>query len=327
MILIRFIEYIDNQGMDLRQLEYFVTVAEERSFTRAASALHVVQSTVSAGVQALERDVGATLIVRTTRTLHLSPAGEELLRRGRELLAAERAALAAVRSSDGIIGGRLRLGAPAAELPFDLPELLGRYRRRFPEVQLRLSTSPSGSAGLRQDVLDDRLDAAFSSVSAPHPALVSTEVASATVVLVVPVGHPLAGAGPVPLPRIADEAFIDFPEGFGQRAVSDEAFLTAGARRTVTTETTTAAMVIAFVRHGLGVALLPRTAALGQAGVVVVPLAPPIPSWRISLTLPAQRWRPPALGALLALIDADRDVRGRAPTTPSHDSGGPARSL
>lgn len=289
--------------MDLRQLEYFVAVANAQSFTRAAESLHVSQSTVSAGIKALEREVGVPLIIRTTRQFHLSPAGQELLVRGQGLLADEQAALAAVRQVDGVVSGRLRLGAPTFEPPFDLPELLARFRQRYPAVELQLISSPTGSVGMRQDVVDNQLDAAFSSDAAPHPALSVREIARTPVVLVVAGDHELASRRSAALADIAAEPFIDFPPGFGLRAIADEAFRAAGLRRSVMVESSTAAMILAFVRNGLGIALLPESAVGEQPGIVTLALSDADLTWTVSLICHARRWQPPALGALIGLLD------------------------
>jgi DNA-binding transcriptional LysR family regulator len=290
--------------VELRQLEYFVAVADERSFSRAAEKLHVVQSTVSAAIQALERELSTQLIIRSARQFILTPAGSELQSHGRELLRAERTAVEAVLASTGVVSGQLRLGAPASAIPLDVPALLGRYQQRFPNVDIRFVTSPAGSSGLQQSVLDGTLDAAFSSLGAGHPDLVTTEVAAAPVDLIVPGSHHLAGRAQVSLAEVATERFIDFPLGFGQRAVTDRAFHAAHLTRHIAIEISSATTAADFVRHGLGVALLPRSAVVIRDDLSRV-IIDPAPQWQIYFTHHAQRWRPPALSALLEMLHLD----------------------
>ncbi|WP_137824693.1 LysR family transcriptional regulator [Brevibacterium sp. 2SA] len=313
--------------MDLRQLEYFVAVANAQSFTRAAESLHVSQSTVSAGVKALEREVGVSLIIRTTRQFHLSPAGTEMLMRGQSLLADEQAALAAVRRADGVVSGRLRLGAPTFEPPFDLPDLLARFRQRYPAVELQLISSPTGSVGMRQDVIDNQLDAAFSSDPTPHPALSVREIARTPVVLVVADDHELATQSTVTLADIAEDPFIDFPAGFGLRAIADDAFRAVGLRRSVMVESSTAAMILAFVRNGLGIALLPESAVRQAPGVVTLGLRDAALHWSISLICHQRRWQPPALTALVELLDdAEAEDAGDGDSGKAAGHGDPSRA-
>src|SRR3954469_507874 len=127
--------------MELRHFEYFVAVAEERSFTRAAARLHVVQSGVSAVIKALERELGAELLERTSKRVALTDAGEALLPRARAALDAARAARGAVDEVRGGVRGTVRIGTLTSVGMIDVPALLGRFHRAYPEVRLQLAVS------------------------------------------------------------------------------------------------------------------------------------------------------------------------------------------
>src|SRR5258706_2856591 len=116
--------------MELRQLEYFLAVGEERHFTRAAQRVHIVQSGLSASVHALERELGAPLFIRTTRHVELTEEGRALVGEARAVLAAADRARDAVAGVRGLLRGRLSVGTIQALPVVDLPELLGRFRRR-----------------------------------------------------------------------------------------------------------------------------------------------------------------------------------------------------
>src|SRR6476661_8759254 len=124
--------------MELRQLEAFVTVAEERNFTRAAARLHIAQSGLSATVRSLERELRTVLFVRSTRKVDLSAAGAALLPEARRTLAAALAASSAVASVEGLHRGTLTLGVMQSSELFDLSGRLARYRSRFPGIRLKL---------------------------------------------------------------------------------------------------------------------------------------------------------------------------------------------
>src|SRR5574340_1373209 len=128
--------------MELRQLECFVAVAEERNFTRAAERLHVAQSGLSATIRGLERELHAPLFRRTTRQVTLTPAGVALLGEARRTLSAARAAVGAVAAVEGLERGTLTLGIMQSSL-FDLPSILSHYREAYPGVELRLRHAPS----------------------------------------------------------------------------------------------------------------------------------------------------------------------------------------
>src|ERR1019366_4208172 len=133
--------------MELRQLEHFVAVAEERSFTRAAQRLHLVQSAVSASIRTLERDLEAELLSRTTQRVALTDAGATLLPQARRILAEV---------------------AAAQDLVADVPGLLGRLRVSHPRLQIRLRYADGGSSELAEHLRDGRVDVAIVSLPDQH---------------------------------------------------------------------------------------------------------------------------------------------------------------
>ena len=289
--------------MELRHLQYFVTVAEERNFTRAAARLHVVQSGVSAAIKALERELGAELLHRTSKHVALTDAGAALLPGARATLDAARDARDALDQVRGGLRGTLRVGTMTSLGILDLARLLGRYHRRYPEVVLQTSVAPSGSQGLVEALADGRLDLAFVSVPGRAPAGIQwRELASTPLDLVVPAGHRLADADEVRIEMFADEPFVDFPIGYGNRSVTDRAFAAADLRRHVAIEITDIVAAADFVREGIGVALLPRVAVrpgddLRQVVVTGADLA-----WPLEVATPTARAPGAAARALLALL-------------------------
>lgn len=289
-------------GVELRHLNCFVVVAQEQNFTRAAARLNLVQSAVSAAIKALERELGATLFDRG-QPVTLTDAGAALLPRAQETLDAARAATDAVDQVRGGLRGTVRIGTMLSISLFDLPALLGRFHRAHPMVTIQVRAAPRGSAGLAESLLDGSLDVAFLSVPGPAPqGLTVRTLASVPIVLVVPADHRLAGRGTVPLRSLAGEAFVDFPQGYGNRAVVDRAFLTAGVERDVTLEAVDIALGAQFVRHGLGLALLPDYIVPDDPELQVVRIADPALSWDFSVAT-ATRRRPSA---------AAREVLARA---------------
>src|ERR1700741_4560857 len=122
--------------MELRALEYFVAVAEERHFTRAAARVHVSQSGLSATVRSLESELHEPLFERTTRRVQLTSAGEALLPEARRALAAARSGVDAVRAVRGLQRGTIWLGVMQQMTVIDLPRTLARFSRRYPGVEL-----------------------------------------------------------------------------------------------------------------------------------------------------------------------------------------------
>ena len=202
--------------METRLLEYFVTVADERSVTAASARLFAAQSTVSAGLQSLERDLGVRLLERTTKAVQLTPAGETLLPLARAVLDD----VAAVRQVAGESGtglrGRIRIGTFAGLRIIDLPGFLGDFRRSHPLVDIRLSVSPTGSVGLLDDLQRDRLDLALTAVT-PPAGMSAWELGAYPYVALLPPGHARAADRALALADLAGDDWVDVLPGYGNR--------------------------------------------------------------------------------------------------------------
>lgn len=271
-----------HEPVDLRQLEYFLAVAEERHFTRAARRVHIVQSGLSASVHALERELGAPLFVRTTRHVELTEEGRALVDEARAVLAAAERARDAVAQVRGVLRGRLSVGA-IQQLPvIDLPRALGRFSERHPDVELRVRQAATN--GLVEDVRSGRIDVAF----VAHPAhrlrgLAHVRLAAEPLLLACAPGHPLADHPSVRLAALADETFIEFQPDWGVRIMMDEAFAALGIDRRIACEVNDSPMLLDLVAHRLGVALVPRLLMTDRADLRFVALGGHCPIWEVSM--------------------------------------------
>ncbi|CAM5551161.1 Transcriptional regulator OS=Streptomyces fumanus OX=67302 GN=GCM10018772_55020 PE=3 SV=1 [Streptomyces fumanus] len=196
--------------MELRHLQHFVAVAEDQHFTRAAERLLVSQSGLSASIRALERELGTALFVRTTRRVTLTEAGRALLDEARRVLAQVRSAYEAVAAVQGVLRGTLSLGTEQCIAGVHVAGLLAAFRRRHPDVEIRLRQAGSGE--LAEEVAAGRLDLAFAyRTRADTDQLRSVSLASEPMTVLCHPGHPLAARGAVLTPGdLADEVFVDF---------------------------------------------------------------------------------------------------------------------
>ncbi|MEV5872993.1 LysR family transcriptional regulator [Streptomyces sp. NPDC052101] len=181
--------------MELRQLSYFVAVAEELHFGRAAERLHIVQSAVSQQIQRLERELGAELFDRSPRRVRLTGAGERLLPEARAVLAAAERARAVVAAPAG-----LRLGTSTG-LGEHLDRVLARFAARAPEVPVELFSLPAGERLAR--IAAGRLDAAFVRSAEPPAGVTVLPLWSDPLVAALPATHPLAGRDEIDLADLA----------------------------------------------------------------------------------------------------------------------------
>ncbi|MFJ3778964.1 LysR family transcriptional regulator [Streptomyces sp. NPDC090075] len=270
--------------MEHRQLEFFVAVAEELNFTRAAQRTHAVQSTVSASIRALEADLGVQLFERSTSRVALTEAGQVLLPEARQALDALAEARSAVDGLRTGITGSLRIGTLSGLTAVDLPGLILDFRRRHPGVRVSLKADAAGTNGLLEGLSSQTLDVAFVGVQTlTMPAVHLDAIATFQPRLMVAADHPLAGRESVAPHEVADEAFIDLPPGFCNRIRSDNDFRRAGITRTIAVEVADLSTIPGYVEAGLGLALVPPLAAEADADVVPVALDPPAQTWTLAL--------------------------------------------
>jgi DNA-binding transcriptional LysR family regulator len=292
----------DDERMELRQLEYFVAVADELSFTRAGQRLHVVQSGVSATVKSLERELGVALFDRSPQAVTLTDAGSVFLPHARATLDAAREAAEAVSGTSGGLRGALNVGTMTTSGFVDVPGLLGDFHEEHPNVALHLRTVPSGSAGLADAVLRGTLDVAFLSLTGRPPSgLRWRELATSRIVLVVPAGHRLAARHAVSLDDLTDEVFVDFPVGYGNRTVVDQAFAAERLERHVVHEVAELTTGAQCVAEGLGIAFLPTVVIPDDARLRTIEVAAPL-WWYVGVATATNRRPSAALRAFLALV-------------------------
>jgi DNA-binding transcriptional LysR family regulator len=191
------------------------------------------------------------------------------------------------------VRGTVVVGVLAHAGSIDVLRILQEVRRDYPDVIVKLRQTVQGTRTSLDDLRSGALDLAL--VSVPEQAAVGLELNplhAESIVFVCPEHHRLSGRKRVVLSEIADEPFIDFPEGWGNRAAVDNAFAAAGLNRTVSTEVVSFAMALELVRQDLGVVFLPESALENGAGIGTWSVKTPL-SWRIQLARTAAR-RPTA---------------------------------
>ena len=246
--------------MELRHLRYFVAVAEERHFGRAAARLHIAQPPLSQQIRRFEAELGEPLLYRTTRSVELAPAVEVLLEQGREILAAVDAAIDDARRAARGEYGRLAIGFTGSCTYAMLPALAAAMRQELPGVVLDLQgelLTPAQVARLVDGTLDLGL------LRPPvHDRGLSTEVLQAEPRLaVLPDSHPLAESEAIALELLEGEPFITYPSHF--RSVVHDAVEDAcaahGFEPVAAHEVSETATLVSFVAAGLGVSLVPAS--------------------------------------------------------------------
>lgn len=298
--------------MELRQLEYFVAVAEEEHFTRASERLLIAQPAISQQIRRLEADLGEALFDRDRRHVRLTAAGRTLLPHARATLAAAGRARAAVGSLSGLMAGELTVGVFEGAPEGLLASALGEFRRAHPAVGVRVREDYA--TYLLDAVRRGEIDAAITALPdarKPAPGLRILELATEPVVLATEPGHPLAGRDEVPLARLNSEPMIALAAESTQRAHIERACRKAGFAPRVIAECRHLGLLWDLVEQGVGVAAVPRSAPHGSRHVALVPIVRP--SLHVQLVIASGRDIPaPAAQAFLdiAVHQATRAATG-----------------
>lgn len=289
--------------MELRHLQYFVTVVEEGTVTAAAGRLHVAQPGVSAQLRQLERELGEPLLVRTSRGVTPTAAGRAVLPHARAALAAVRDVRQAVAELTGLVTGRVTIGMAPALATSGLPEQLAEFRVAHSGVEVALTSGTSPE--LAERVLRGELDLAYLGLAGDVPDGLAAEVVSEQrMVLVVGPDDPLAGVRRVEVARLRDRPLLGMVRGTGLRDVVDAACAAAGFAARVVFEAGDPLLLARLAARGLGAAVLPE-GAVAAAGLERAPidLVPELRS-RIELVWRAGGPTSPAGRALVPYLRA-----------------------
>lgn len=295
--------------MELRHLRYFVTVAEELHFGRAAARLFIAQPPLSQQIQQLERELGVALFARTSRRVQLTPAGDAFLAEARQILtrvaAAADTAKRAARGETGWLG----IGFAASATYDLLPAVLHDFRASFPEVALSLQelNAVEQAAALREKIIH----VGFARPYAAQPDAVVHALQREPFLAALPDAHPLTQRDSLPLSALANEPFISFPElpKPSYAEVVRSACEDAGFTPRVVQEVREMQTALSLVAAGFGVALLPSSVQhLHRDSVTYRPLLEPAP--RTELAVVSRRDDPsPVLQKFLAVVQAQVRLR------------------
>lgn len=259
--------------MELRELATFREVAQQASFGRAAVRLGYVQSTVSAQIQALERDLGVRLFDRLTRTVLLTPAGQALLPHAERLLELSieaRTAVTGAMTEDGELLGTITVSAPESLLTYRLPAVLSRFRAEQPGVTIDLRPTAIGRyrGETQRAIANGTVDLAFVLDARLGVAGITTELlVDETISVIAAPGHRLAGISQV-LPADLDGETLLLPEapdtGCAYRRQFELQLAEAGVGTDGALEFSSIETVKQCVMAGMGVSVLPNVAVEGD---------------------------------------------------------------
>ncbi len=241
--------------MELHQLRYFIAVAEERHFTRAARSLGVAQPSVSKQIRLLEEELGTTLFHRTRGNVTLSTAGEAFLPWARQVVTDLASAVDEAREIGGLRRGRLSVGATPSITTAILPQALRRFHATYPGIELKLQEA--GSRDLIREVNEGNLDLALVILPVTQRSLETVPLLREELVVAVAAGHPLAERKRIALAELRDTPLVMFREGYDLRSTTLAACTAAGFEPRFAVEGGEMDGVLRLTEAGIGVAIVP----------------------------------------------------------------------
>ena len=245
--------------LETRQLQYFATVAEERHFGKAAERLKLAQPYLSQQIRKLERQLGTTLLNRTTRTVALTSAGSHLLEQARRVLSELDTLGTEVQLIGAGLKGPLRLGFTGSTTYGVMPQVVRRTAMAAPNLQLGVSgemTTPR----LVTQLLERSIDIALLRYSYPMKGLSYQVLGHETCILAVPTGSPLDDLESITAAELAETALVGYPENSVVSAVTMTFLSEQSASPDYSIRASETSTLMSLVAAGLGPAIVPRTA-------------------------------------------------------------------
>lgn len=285
------------EGLTVQQLRYFVAVADEQQFTRAAEQLNVAQPSLSGQINRLEQALGVSLFHRTVRPISLTDAGHELLPLARRVLASVNDVMRGVAEVEALRRGQVTVGATPSLGTNLLPRVLAHFHQHYPEITLTVVERHSDDLAAQLEA--GALDVALAILPLTRATLEVTVLATEELVVMVADDHPLAQRDEVGVSDLRDVAMIMFREGYDLRTTTINAFARAGFEPTVGLEGAEVGSVSAYVSAGLGAAIVPSIVAAGVPGVKALHLTSPTLERTIGLVRPNHHAPTRATAALI----------------------------
>ena len=290
--------------MEIGRLEAFAQVAALLSFSKAADALYLTQPTVTARIQALERELGEPLFERMGRTIRLTDAGKSYMPHAQRALQAVKEGSDAVASLRNVDSGTLSIGTAPTIGTYVLPGVLQKFAERFPGVEVSIRTGRSED--VMAMVLADEVQVGFERYLT-HADIETISLYDDDIYLLVSAEHPLAKQRRVSVEEVVRESVIFFDVGSSYQAISQAIFRDTGVAPRHTLDVDNLEMAKHLVLRGLGLAFLPRVAverelAAGSLVHLEIVDTPPLQR-KIALIYRRRRLQSPAMLALLVLLD------------------------
>jgi DNA-binding transcriptional LysR family regulator len=299
--------------MELWQLEVFMAVAKEKSFSRAGHLLGRTQPAISSAIKLLETELGEPLFDRLGKTIKLTAAGELLTDYAKRLIRLRSEALEAMGELRGLGRGTLRLGANETTCLYVLPEVLASFKRAYPQVQVDIQRAITRA--ITEKVVDGSLDFGIVTLPVHNARLETITIHQDDMALIVSPSHKLAARRSVQMTDLAGEPFILHKIGTTTRERLVKHFIDGGVKMKVTMELASIETIKRFVSIGMGISIVPRLCIekeIGEGGLRALTIRDARFQRRLGLIYNKDRYQSQASRAFLALISDQKRPASKA---------------
>lgn len=267
--------------MNLRDLKYLITVSELKHFGKAAEACFVSQPTLSMQLKKLEEFLGVTLIERTNKQMMMTPIGEEIVARAREVVAGAEEIRSLAKLQQDPFAGILKLGVIPTIAPYFLPEMLAKCKKAFPELTIHIREAQT--ATLSEELRSGKIDAAVMAMLPELEMFDNGLLQEEPFMVAVPDGHDFAKKKTLTQADLQGEPLLLLEDGHCLRDQALEACQFASAPSGVNFRGSSLETIREMVRSGAGITIMPERATRKEKGITTIPFASPAPSRDITL--------------------------------------------
>jgi DNA-binding transcriptional LysR family regulator len=260
--------------MEIRQLEFFVEVARQKNFTKAAETLLVAQPAISKSIKKLEEELGLRLFNRAERKVSLTAEGEVFLKHAELILDQLKHAEAEMAEMRGLKKGEVRIGLPSMVGSYYFPSLIIDFKKTYPDLQI--TVYEQGTVKIQQMIANGEIDMGVVLEDKSTDELEVVPFLEEEMVVCVPASHRFAKQSAVSYEELAKEPLVLFKEGYFQREIIVQAGRMSGLPLHVTFETNQISLIKSLVAKRLGVTLFLRMVIAEDSGLVPVSLEPPV---------------------------------------------------
>jgi len=269
--------------MDVQHLKYFVAVAEEGNFTRAAEKLYVSQPTISKMVKGLEEELGVTLFDRSTKQIKLTDAGEIVLNQSRTILKSLQSLTSELDDLMELKKGEIHIGLPPMVGSRFFPKVIQEFHRLYPKISIQIVEN--GALKIEQDVQNGLLDLGVVVMPVDEELFHTFSFVNEELRLLIHASHPLSKEKSVTLSQLQNEPFILFRKDFALHDRIINECIKAGFQPDIISESSQWDFISEMVKANLGIALLPESICKQLKGseVVSIPLIEPAIPWHLGI--------------------------------------------